>query len=157
MLHQTLRPGETGQHCFSNISIWSLVTFVCQFRHSQIYMAKLAGMHRTSNICLPTCKMCLPNMKCLKNFVVAKRASKDRLLELSHVRQTMLVRFARPLLYFSLNEAKVSLSESHCVFLNLIFVTSPEGPLTQHNNIYNWSRDAIYSIYIYKENKHDFT
>ena len=27
-----LGPGKTGQHCFSNISIWSLVTFACQFR-----------------------------------------------------------------------------------------------------------------------------
>ena len=27
--------------------------------------------------------MCLPNMKCLKNLVVAKRASKDMLLKLS--------------------------------------------------------------------------
>ena len=26
-------------------------------------MAKLASKHRTSNICLPTCKMCLPNQK----------------------------------------------------------------------------------------------
>ena len=36
-------------------------------------------------------------MKCLKNLVVAKRASKDRLLKLTHVRQTMLVSSARPL------------------------------------------------------------
>ena len=41
--------------------------------------------------------MCLPNIKCLKNLVVAKRASKDMLSKLSHVRQTMLVSFARPL------------------------------------------------------------
>ena len=60
-------------------------------------MAKLASKHRTSNICLPTCKMCLPNMKCLKKLVVAKRASKERKLKVSHVRQTMLVSFAMPL------------------------------------------------------------
>ena len=76
-------------------------------------MAKLASKHGTSNICLPTsknvfdlnhkhfclptCKMCLPNMKCLTKLVVAKRASKDRKLWFSHVRQTMLVSFARPL------------------------------------------------------------
>ena len=77
--YTSLRPGETGQHCLSNISIWSLVTFVCQFRHNQIYLAKLASKHRPSNICLPTCNMCLPNMKCLENLVVAKRAIKDRL------------------------------------------------------------------------------
>ena len=74
---------------------WSLL--FASFAGSQICMAKLASKHRTSNICLPTCKMCLPNMKCLTNLVVAKRASKDRLLKLSHVRQTMLVSFARPL------------------------------------------------------------
>ena len=67
------------------------------FASSQIYMAKLASKHRTSNICLPTsknvfdlnqkhlclptCKMCLRNMKCLKNLVGAKRARKDRLLK----------------------------------------------------------------------------
>ena len=59
-------------------------------------MAKLASKHRTSNICLPTCKMCLPDMKCLKNLVVAKRGSKDMPLK-AHVKQTMLVSFARPL------------------------------------------------------------
>ena len=48
------------------------------------------------HFCLPTCKMCLPNMKCLKKLVVAKRASKDRELKVSRVRQTMLVSFARP-------------------------------------------------------------
>ena len=61
------------------------------WRHWQV------SKHRTSNICLPTCKMCLPNMKCLKNLVVAKRACKDMLLKLSHVRQAVLVSFARPL------------------------------------------------------------
>ena len=49
------------------------------------------------HFCLPTCKMCLPSMKCLKKLLVAKRTSKDMLLKLSHVRQTMLVSFARPL------------------------------------------------------------
>ena len=83
------------------------------FASSQICMAKLASKHRTSNICLPTsknvfdlnqkhfclpsCKMCLPSMKCLKNLVVAKRASKDMLFKLFHVRQALLVSFARPL------------------------------------------------------------
>ena len=84
---------------------WSLLFASC--------MAKLAIKHKTSNICLPTskkvfdlnqkhfclptCKMCLPNMKCLKNLVVAKRESNERLLKLSHVRQTMLVSLVRPL------------------------------------------------------------
>ena len=57
-------------------------------------MAKLANKHRTSNICLPTCKMCFPNMKCLKKLVVEKRASKDRKLKVSHVRQTCQFRQA---------------------------------------------------------------
>ena len=33
----------------------------------------------------------------------------------------------------------------------------PRGALTQHNNIYNCSRDAIYNIYSYKGNKRNFT
>ena len=91
---------------------------LASFASNQLCMAKLASKHRTSNICLPTsknlfdlnqkhfclpkCKLCLPNMKCLKKMVVAKRASKDRKLWLSHVRQTMLVSFARPLETFGL-------------------------------------------------------
>ena len=89
---------------------WSLL--LASFASNQLCMAKLASKHRTSNICLPTsknvfdlnqkhfclptCKMCLPNMKCLKKLVAAKRASKDRKLKVSHVRQTMLVSFTRP-------------------------------------------------------------
>ena len=68
---------------------------------SQICMTKLASKHRTSDICLPTSKMCLLNVKCLKNLVVAKRARKDRLLKPSHVRQTMLVSFTRPLQFIA--------------------------------------------------------
>ena len=68
---------------------WSLL--LASFAGSQICMAKLANKHRTSNICLP-------NMNCLKNLVVAKRASKDGIL--NHVRQTMLVSFARSLWSF---------------------------------------------------------
>ena len=52
---------------------WSLL--LASFAGNQLCVAKLASKHRTSNICLPTCKMCLPNMKCLKKLVVAKRAS----------------------------------------------------------------------------------
>ena len=72
------------------------------FDGSQICMVKLASMHRTTNICLnqkhllADVQNVLAEMKCLKNLVVAKRASKDRLLKLSHVRQTMSVSFARP-------------------------------------------------------------
>ena len=46
-------------------------------------MAKLASIHRRTNICLLTCKTCLTNIKCLKNLVVVKQGSKDRLLKLS--------------------------------------------------------------------------
>ena len=74
---------------------WSLL--LASFASNQLCMAKLASKHRTSNTCLPTCKMCFPNMKCLKKLEVAKRASKDRKLKASHVKQTMLVSFARRL------------------------------------------------------------
>ena len=51
---------------------------------------------RQNYFCLPSDEMCLPNMKCLRNLVVVKQASKDKLFKLSHVRQTMLVSIARP-------------------------------------------------------------
>ena len=51
------KPGTTGQHCLSNISIWRLVTFVCQFYQWPILHGQ-TGMQakRTSNICLLTSK-----------------------------------------------------------------------------------------------------
>ena len=83
--------GETGHWPLANIvcptsvfGVWSLL--FASLASSQICTAKLASKHRTSNICLPTSKMCLTNMKYLKNLVLTKRASKDKLLKLSHVR-----------------------------------------------------------------------
>ena len=101
-------PALFAQHQYLELGHFLFASFAS----SQICMAKLASKQRTGSVCLstsknvfdlnqkhfcsPTCKMCLPNMKCLTNLVVAKRTSKDRLLKLSHVRQRMLVSFARP-------------------------------------------------------------
>ena len=68
-------------------------------------MAKLASKHRTSNICLPTGK----NVFDLNQNVLAEHEMFEKIgggetskqgqsVELSHVRQTMLVSFSRPLL-----------------------------------------------------------
>ena len=129
---------------------WSLLR--ASFASCQICMTKLARKHRTSNICLltsknvfdpnqkhfcfPTCKMCFPNMKCLKNLMVAKQASKDRLLKLSHVRQTVLVSFVRPQRNLS--------AISYFIFLRYPIYNSVSGG---YKNAY--VRSALYDILIY--------
>ena len=71
--------------------------FVCQFcqqpnlhgetgKHAQKNQDSLADNQKHL---LADMQNMLDNMECLKNLVVAKRESKDRLLKLSHVRQTM--------------------------------------------------------------------
>ena len=73
-------------------------------------MAKLASKHRTSNLCSPTSKHVfdsfspadvqnvLAEHEMFEKFGGGETSkSKDRLLRLAHVRQTMLVSFARPL------------------------------------------------------------
>ena len=67
---------------------WSLL--LASFASGQICMAKLTSKHRTN-------KMCLPNIKCLKNLMVTKRASKDRLLKLSHVGKQCFSQFRQAL------------------------------------------------------------
>ena len=59
--------------------------------------AKMCFDLNQKRFCLPSGKMCLPNMKFLENLVVAKQASKDTLLKLSHAFwKPVLVSIARP-------------------------------------------------------------
>ena len=108
-----LKPGETGEHCLSNISIWSLVTFSCQFR-------QLPNLHGENDKQAQN-KQHLPadKQKCFrfesKTFLHADKqnvlaeheifekfdrgetSKQGQAAETIYVRETMLVSFARPL------------------------------------------------------------